>query len=200
VISNSLRRAALLAGSAALLLLGGAACSPSAAPTALPASAFDLKGFLDGQRQYLESVAPTVTKTVRTGDNPVETARLSRVNWERELQFFYDADLNKPALRGLYTEVGTPLPEGGTRRSFTRRPDETTPIRELIVDLGPDNSVRQLRATQDDHNALFHSERYLLLTLDPDPDHNRLVSYEVRGRQKLIFFDPTTYEVRGEID
>ncbi len=187
-------------GFAALLTLAAACNSVPPTTVALPDSAFDLKGFLDGQRQYLESVAPTVTKTVRTGQEAPEMERLSRVNWERELQFFYDADLNKPALRGRYTETSAPLPDGGVRRTFTRQPDENTPIRELIVDLGPENSVRQLRATQDDRNALFHSERYLTLTLDPAPDRNRLLSYEVRGRQKLIFFDPTTYEVRGEIE
>ena len=189
-------------GLAGLLALGLAACSgaPTAAPPALPPLYFDLKGFLDGQRAYLESVSPAVTRTVQASDGPGETQRLVRVNWERELHFFYEADLNKPALRGFYTETATPLPGGATRRTYERRAGEHTAIRTLSVETGPGDAVRLVEAVQDDRNALFASERHLTLRCDPAPDHNRLTAYEISGRQKLIFFEPTTYQVRAEVE
>ena len=52
---------------ALLTACGGA---PGAATPTLPPLYFDLKGFLDGQRAYLESVSPAVTRTVRASDAP----------------------------------------------------------------------------------------------------------------------------------
>ncbi|MBC7448886.1 MAG: hypothetical protein H7330_12590 [Hymenobacteraceae bacterium] len=183
-----------------LLLLAACGQAPGASSPALPPLYFDLKTFLDGQRAYLESVSPTVTRTVRTDGVAPETQRLARVAWDRELHFFYEADLNKPALRGLYAETAAPLPDGGTRRTYQRRAGAHTAVRELRVEIGAGGTVRSVEATQDDHNALFTSERHLLLRCDPTPDHNRLLAYEIRGRQKLVFFHPTTYEVRAEIE
>lgn len=184
-----------------LLTAGLAACgsAPGAAP-ALPPQYFDLKTFLDGQRAYLESVSPTVTRTVRTNGVAPETQQLARVAWERELYFFYEADLNKPALRGLYAATAMPLPDGATRRTYQRRPGEHAAIRELRVETTSAGAVRLVEATQDDRNALFASERHLTLRCDPAPDHNRLTAYEIRGRQKLVFFNPTTYEVQAEVE
>lgn len=173
--------------------------APTATPP-LPPQYFDLKGFLDQQRAYLESASPAVTRTVRAGEAAPEIQRLARVAWERELHFFYEADLNKPALRGLYTETTTALPGGATRRTYRRRPAEHAAIRELTVETAPGGTVRLIRATQDDRNALFASERHLTLRLDPTPDHNRLTAYAISGRQKLIFFSPTTYDVRAEVE
>lgn len=190
----------LLSPLAGALLLGLAACQPAASPPGLAPAYFDLKGFLDGQRNYLESVTPTVTKTVTTGAGHPETQRLARTNWERELSFFYDADLNKPALRGAYAETTAPLPDGGTRHVYTRRPGQHGAVRRLSVDTGPHETVWRVEAEQDDANMLFRSSRQLLLRCDPTPDHNRLLTYAVEGRQKLIFFDETRYSVRGEVE
>ena len=182
------------------LLLAACGTPPTAAPPALPPFYFDLTRLLDEQRAYLESVSPGVTRTVRADDVPAETQRLTNVAWDRELRFFYDADLNKPALRGLYTTDSVGLPGGGTRRTYRRRPAETAPIREMTVETGPGGAVRLVQAVQDDRNMLFASERRLTLRLDPAPDHNRLLSYEIGGRQKLRFFGETTYEVRAEVE
>ncbi len=190
--------------STALLLLvvavtGCGAPQTATAPT-LPPQYFDLKGFLDEQRAYLESVSPGVTRTVRASGAPAETQRLVRVEWERELHFFYEADLNKPALRGAYASTSTRLPDGATRRTYRRHPDERTAIRELTVETTAAGAVRQIEAVQDDRNALFASERRMTLRCDPALNHNRLTSYEIDGRQKLIFFEPTTYAVKAEVE
>lgn len=195
-----LRFSSLLPALVGVLILGLTACRPEAPSAGLAPAYFDLKTFLDGQRNYLESVSPTVTKTVTTGAGPAETQRLARTNWERELSFFYDADLNKPALRGAYAEITTRLPNDGTRHTYTRRPGQHGAVRRLIVDLGPEGAVRQVEAEQDDANMLFRSSRHLLLRCDPTPDHNRLLAYSVDGRQKLIFFAETRYGVQGEVE
>ncbi len=183
-----------------LFLLAACSSAPGAATPELPPQYFDLKTFLDGQRAYLESVSPAVTRTVQTDGVAPETQRLVRVAWERELHFFYEADLNKPALRGLYSETATSLPDGTTRRTYRRRLGAHAAIRELRVETTPEGSVRSVEATQDDRNALFASERHLTLRCDPTPDHNRLLAYGIQGRQKLVFFRPTTYDVRAEVE
>jgi hypothetical protein len=180
--------------------LGACDGSPTAAPT-LPPLYFDLKALLDDQRAYLESTTPGVTRSVRAGKNAADIQRVTRVNWEHELHFFYDADLNRPALRGRYTETTTTLPDGAVRRTYRCQPARAVaPVRELTVEVARGGGVRQITAVQDDQNILFASERQLTLRLDPAPDHNRLLSYAISGRQKLVFFAETTYDVRGEVE
>ncbi len=175
--------------------------NPAPATAALPAQYFDLRKLLDEQREYLESVSPTVIRTVRAGTGPPEVQRVSRVNWERELHFFYEADLNRPALRGRYAHTTAALPAGGRRHTYQRQPARgAAAIRELTVDVTAGGTVYRVTAVQDERNALFASERRLALDLTPAPDHNRLVRYAVDGQQKLVFFAPTTYAVQGDIE
>ena len=181
------------------LLLSACASAPDAAPVG-PKPYFNLSGFLDTQRAYLESVVPAVTKTVSTNGQPAETQRQTHLNWTQELTFFYEADLNKPALHGAYDSATVALADGAQRRTYTRRPDERTPIRQLTVETTPSGAVRRIQAEQDERNFLFRAGRTITLTCDARPDHNRLTAYTVSGFQKLIFFDQTTYAVRGEIE
>lgn len=185
---------------ALLTACGGPGSEARQVAAAAKPAYFDLKGFLDEQRRDLESAAPSVTKTVKTDGAAPEIKHLARVNWERELGFFYEADLNKPALRGAYRAATAPLPGGGQRVTYTRKAGERGAVRWLAVETGKQGTVTRVIAEQDEQNALFSSTRALALHCDPAPAHNRLLSYAIEGRQKLVFFDATTYAVKGEVD
>lgn len=185
---------------AALILLFaggvGAACSsePAERPARRPAGYFDVPALLDAQVKQLQTRPPALEKQVQLRDGKQETVRLAQPNWADELQLFYQADINKPALRGAY-EVQTTDSAGLTRRSYRRHAEVDHPVTELTV-WQAGSTVRELRATVDQINPLFFSGKQLRLQFGPD---GALSGYEVLGRQKLIGFDTTRYVARGRV-
>lgn len=182
-----------------LLLAGrvGAACSSGDAserPARRPAGYFDAPALLDAQIKQLEQQRPALEKQAQLRDGKAETVQIAQPNWADELQLFYQADINKPALRGAY-QVQTTDSAGLTRRTFRRLPDVDHPVTELTV-VQAGKLVRELRATVDQDNPLFFSGKRLHLRFGPD---GALSSYEVLGRQKLVGFDTTRYVARGQI-
>ncbi|MCB2406382.1 hypothetical protein [Hymenobacter lucidus] len=150
---------------------------------------FDVKGFLDQQTKLLTDQQPAVEKQVALRDGKMETTRVEKVDWSKELQIFYQADINKPALRGAYDSLAAPTGDTIAIGKVYRRK------------VGIENIVDQLRVTQNDtkdgtieavltqDNPLFFSRKTLTLQYQ----NGLLSSYEVRGVQKLVMFDTLRY-------
>lgn len=156
---------------------------------------FDVKGLLDQQVKQLSTTNPAVEKHAELRDGSAETVRVPKVKWADELQIFYQADINKAALRGVYKVDSTALPEGLTRRRYTRRgTPPNAPVKELVV-VSAGAEARLLEADIEQHNTLFDTRKHLQLALP----QGHLRSYEVIGSQKLIFFDALSYAVSGRV-
>lgn len=190
------RRALLLAG---LPLL--AACGDVSGPAA-PASAprplyFDVKGLLNEQIAGLQRRNPATTKRVQLRDGATETVRVPQVKWADELQVFYQADINKAALRGAYAVDSAALPGGGYRLTYTRQPGQkNAPVARLQVQRDAAGTPQTVAATIRQHNVLFSTEKLLRLDLR----QGQLTGYEVRGAQKLVLFDTLRYAAAGRVE
>ncbi|KAA9333080.1 hypothetical protein F0P96_08845 [Hymenobacter busanensis] len=181
----------------AVLGLGLTACSGDGAsdrPARRPAGYFDVPALLDAQVKQLQAQHPRLKKQVALRNGQTETAQLADVNWSNELQLFYQADINKPALRGAY-QVQTADSAGLTRRTFRRQPEVDHPVIEMTV-LQAGNTVRELRASLSQNNPLFFSGKRLRLRFGAD---GQLTDYQVRGSQKLVVFDSTRYLASGRV-
>ena len=187
-----LRGAVLLTG-----VLAGCGSPEAAGPTRGRAPLyFDVKGLLDQQVKQLSAANPAVEKHAELRDGTAETVRVPQVKWADELQIFYQADINKAALRGVYKVDSAALPGGLTRRHYARQgTPPNAPVRELTV-VSNGTETRLLEADIEQHNALFDTRKHLQLTLQ----QGRLSSYEVHGSQKLIFFDTLPYAVSGRVE
>ncbi|RZK21134.1 MAG: hypothetical protein EOO56_11740, partial [Hymenobacter sp.] len=110
----------------------GAATDPAAPGAAHVAGPyFDLRGLLDAQVRQLAARHPAVTKQVSLRGKAPETVRVPQVKWADELQIFYQADINKAALRGAY-RVDSAAEAGGLRRTYTLRPGhDQVPVTQL---------------------------------------------------------------------
>ncbi|OUJ76134.1 hypothetical protein [Hymenobacter crusticola] len=177
-----------------LLALVGTACDSSsgnnsqAAPARKPLY-FDLKGFLDAQASLLNRRNPVVVKLVQLRDGHEETAQVSHTNWNKELQLFYQADINKAALRGTYTiEPPIPATDGLQQQTYRRKPGIENAVESMTVVSGP-QGIREVRARLSQDNALFFSRKELLLRAN----NGVLNNYQVNGVQKLILFDTLRY-------
>jgi hypothetical protein len=188
-----MRNAWLAAG---LLLTVG--CGPdeaahSAAPARQPLY-FDVKGLLDAQATRLNAQKPAVEKQVQLRTGALETTRVPGVDWSKELQIFYQADINKSALRGAYTALPPASTPAGTRQVYVRKPGVQNPVEELAV-VSRGAVVQEVTATLAQDNPLFFSQKKLVLSCPS----GQLRSYRVQGIQKLVLFDTLRYSAAARV-
>lgn len=167
-----------------------------AAPVARRPLYFDVKGLLNQQIAWLAAHQAAVTKHVSLRGNAPETARVPAVKWADELQIFFQADINKAALRGAYTVDSVALPGGLLRRTYARLPGQTNaPVTRLVV-VQQGLVAQEISATIVQNNPLFSAQKQLRLQLHD----GQLRRYEVAGTQKLILFDTLRYAAAGQVE
>lgn len=185
--------AALLAGA---LALAGCSDAGPAAPAARRPLYFDVKSLLTQQVELLEQRHAAVTKRVSLRGNATETVRVPTVKWADELQIFFQADINKAALRGAYEVDSVALPGGLLRRTYTRLPGQpNAPVSRLTV-VQQGALPQEIDATIIQNNPLFSAQKQLRVQLQ----NGQLRSYEVTGTQKLILFDSLRYAAAGQVE
>ncbi|WP_460548855.1 hypothetical protein [Hymenobacter daeguensis] len=185
--------AALLAGA---LALAGCGDAGPAAPAARRPLYFDVKGLLASQITGLEQRHAAVTKHVSLRGNAPETVRVPKVKWADELQIFFQADINKAALRGAYAVDSAALPGGLLRRTYTRLPGQpNAPVARLTV-VQQGTVPQEIAATIIQNNPLFSAQKQLRMQLQ----NGQLRTYEVVGTQKLILFDTLRYTAAGQVE
>ncbi|WP_188557134.1 hypothetical protein [Hymenobacter glacieicola] len=155
---------------------------------------FNLLGFLEKQATLLNQRQPAVEKQVLLRDGQQETTRVTQLDWAKELQIFQQADINKPALRGLYQVDSATTAEGLTRRSYRRQPGTEHPVEQLTV-LSEGAVVREMTATVAQDNPLVYSAKTMTLRCQ----NGQVASYQVRGVQKLVLFDSVRYSVQSRV-
>ena len=184
-----------------LLALGSCGGSTTTADPAAPGAAhvsgpyFDMRGLLDAQVRQLTARHPGVTKQVSLRGNAPETVRVPQVKWADELQVFYQADINKAALHGVYRTDSSTEASGATRRTYTAQPGrENVPVTRLSV-LSRGGQPEEIEATLRQDNTLFFGQKNLRLTLQ----QGQLRTYGVRGTQKLVLFDTLHYRTTAQV-
>lgn len=181
---------------AGLGLLAGCGDAGPAAPAARRPLYFDVKGLLTRQVEQLAQRRAAVTKRVSLRGNTTETVRVPAVKWADELQVFFQADINKAALRGAYAVDSVALPNGVVRRTYTRRPGQpNAPVTSLTV-LQQGSAPQELTATIIQNNPLYSAQKQLRLELQ----NGQLTRYEVTGTQKLVLFDTLRYAAAGQVE
>jgi hypothetical protein len=150
---------------------------------------------LDAQVQALSARQPGVEKQVSLRDGAPETARVPAVKWADELQIFYQADINKAALRGAYAVDSASLPGGAVRRTYRLLPGhDNAPVLRLAVTSAA-GQPQQLTATLRQDNALSFGQKDLQLLLL----NGQVSQYSVRGVQKLVLFDTLRYATAARV-
>lgn len=177
-------------------LLAGCGEAGPAAPAARQPLYFDVKGLLTQQVARLAQRHAAVTKRVSLRGNAPEIVRVPAVKWSDELQIFFQADINKAALRGAYAVDSVTLPGGRLRRTYTRRPGQpNAPVASLMV-VQQGAVPQEIAATIIQNNPLFSAQKQLRVQLE----NGQLRTYEVVGTQKLVLFDTLRYSAAGRVE
>jgi len=186
---------------ASLLALGSCGGSTTAPDPAVPGAPravgpyFDVRGLLDAQIRQLSARHLGATKQVSLRGGPVETVRVPEVKWADELQIFYQADINKAALRGAYRLDSATEADGATRRTYTAQPghDNVTVTRLSVLSAG--GQPQEIEASLKQDNTLFSGQKQLRLTLR----QGLLSAYSVEGTQKLVLFDTLRFKANVRV-
>jgi hypothetical protein len=195
----SCRRAFYLLPGAFLALTGcgqGTAADPAAPGAAHRAGPyFDVRGLLDAQVRQLTASHPSVEKRVSLRGGALETVRVPQVKWADELQVFYQADINKAALRGAYAIDSASLPGGAMRHTYRLLPGhDNAPVLRLDV-TSQASQPQELAATLRQDNTLFFGQKSLHLHLQD----GHLSQYSTKGVQKLVLFDTLRYSAAARV-
>jgi len=166
-------------------------------------SYYDMDSLVTTQIVELMRLDPEVKKTAILDDGEEEEKfHLDSLGWEKELQVFRDANINKPAFLGFY-DVTREVEDNYSNLVF----DEYNSSGEgkfavknfKVYYLRKPQNIKKVVIVLNEQNELFKSERNLEMTFEEQGSNPLISSYNVNGSQKLKLKDPMSYEVKVEL-
>ena len=142
---------------------------------------FDLKGYFEKEASRLSKTNPMLSKTVGVNESS-ETRKIRISDWEKELEIFKDADINKAAWKGMFTEIKQP-----GRQIYTSN-DEKIPVKQLQLYYSEKgDKIKGLQIIIHTDNMLYSS----CDTLSYYPDS----LYQVNKSQDILLLSKKNYQV-----
>lgn len=178
-------------------LLGlSVACQPSHEQSSSPKVYADIAGMVNGHIEDLVASGATLEKVAELDG---ETEELSVVYdkeaWEKELALFKEVDINTPRLLDAY-DIKT---EGQSVLYVPKPSSDGLEVQRILLQYEGDKIVA-FQAVTEDKNALFTTQRTLTMGFEVVGDSTRLLQYEARGSQKLVFRSPLKFKIAGTIN
>lgn len=148
---------------------------------------FDLTGLVNQQIKTLNKTQPLTLKNLLMGEKK-ETLNTSKIDWQKELELFLQADLNKQSYQLSYNKIEMP-----SMLIYELKKDENLPVKSLRIVFDADKTPQRIDALMQVNNYLYQSEK----TLSMDFDKSQLKSYHIEGWQELFVGSKKGFEVNG---
>lgn len=148
---------------------------------------FDLAGLVNQQITELNKNQPLTHKNLVIEEKK-EVLNTNKIDWQKELELFLQADLNKQSYQLSYNKEEMPQ-----MAVYTLKEGENLPVKSLKILFDEDKSVKHIEALIQTDNYLYQSEKHLLMTLDK----NRLTNYQIEGWQELFIGKKKNFKVDG---
>lgn len=157
---------------------------------------FDLKGLLEEQVNLLDSLEPTVNKTTYIdGREENQSLHFDSSAWAREMEIFYEVDINDPILRDAYQLIEESIGDSLMVESYTSK-DKSAEIEFLKIFYPPEKDAPlYITAVFSEKNALYDSKRSLKLIFEKQQGLNVLKGYSIEGVQKMLLKDTIRYKI-----
>ncbi len=142
---------------------------------------FDVKGYFEAEAKRLQSLNPTINKEVSINYES-EQKTLQIADWNKELEIFIAADINKADWRGQFKEVNTP------QKISYNTENEKVFVKNLeVYKVG--GQVQKIFVIINRKNLVYNS----IDTLKYIPDS----LYEIKKSQKIKLLDLRNYAITG---
>lgn len=150
---------------------------------------YDLAGLINQQISDLSAKKPLVEKTVLLADKQ-ERIKTKDINWNKELELFLQADLNKQSYLSAYI-----VDVKDKRISYRLKEGDKMPVNELTIEFDEKDLPKHIEATMHTNNYLYESDKRLTANLLD----NQLRSYKIEGYQELFIGSKKKFSVEGKI-
>jgi hypothetical protein len=146
----------------------------------------DLQGFFSAEAGRLNAQKPTFTKTVSINGKTESKLLNKSIDWEKELSVFKEADINKPAFRGMYQIRTSP------NRTIYTTLSKNVPVKRIEVEFGDAKKPTGIRIFQLTKNMIYQSTD----TLSYYPDS----VYSIHKKQVVRVLGTTFYTINGKFN
>jgi len=148
---------------------------------------FDLAGLVNQQIIELNKNQPLTHKNL-TIEEKKEVLNTNKIDWQKELELFLQADINKQSYQLSYNKEETPQ-----MAIYTLKEGENLAVKSLKIIFEEDKSAKNIEALIQTENYLYQSEKHLLMTFDK----NHLTHYQIEGWQELFIGKKKNFKVDG---
>ena len=146
----------------------------------------DLQGFFSAEASRLNAQKPTLTKMVCINGKTESKVLNKSIDWEKELSVFKEADINKPAFKGMY-QIST-LPN----KTIYNSNSKNASVKRIEIDFGNTKKPIGIRIFQLTKNMIYQSTD----TLSYYPDS----VYSIHKKQVVRVLGTTVYSINGKFN
>ena len=146
----------------------------------------DLQGFFSAEASRLNAQKPKVLKTVGINQKSEQKLLKKTIDWEKELSVFKEADINKPAFKGMYQI--SKLPNKTLYTSLNKK----NLVQRIEVDWNLAKKPSGIRIFQLTKNMIYCATD----TLSYYPDS----IYSIHKKQEVRVLGTTVYTIEGKFN
>jgi hypothetical protein len=150
---------------------------------------YDLAGLLNQQISNLSAKKPLVEKLVVLQDKQ-ERITTKDIDWNKELELFLQADLNKQSYQSAYT-----IDVKDKSVTYFLKEGEKMPVKQLTIEFDEKELPKHIEVLMQTSNYLYESDK----KLTADLVNSQLKSYKIEGTQQLFVGSKKIFSVEGKI-
>ncbi|AFL83800.1 hypothetical protein Belba_1165 [Belliella baltica DSM 15883] len=152
---------------------------------------FQLEQFIEEQALILEG--KSLQKEIQIKDT-VEKLEVTpnQEEWLRELDFFIQADINRPALAQAYK-----ISKDDSGTTYDLKKGEKSKLKSLKILFGENQEVQRIEFVIGSENTFYESETRGWLSIDEAT--GIIDAFEIDGKQKVVFLDPILMHVKAKV-
>ena len=167
------------------------ACQKPEIDNSTVVSYFDLPAVISTQQKQLKEQHAGIEKNLKV-NKKLENIKIDSVDWDKELQLFVEANINKPVLIGSYKV--DEKKEGDLSKITYTTLDDKNKVKELIV-TKTGEVLNTVEVDWVESNPIYHSEKQMKL----DFENNKLLQFTIDGYQKMVADDTLYYNLEAHV-
>jgi hypothetical protein len=152
---------------------------------------FQLEQFIEEQASKLEG--RSLQKEIQIKEI-VEKFEIipSQEEWLKELDFFIQADINRPALAKAYSII-----KNESETTYDLKKGEKSKLKSLKIFYNEREEVERIEFVIGSENTFYETETTGWLLMD---DESGIIdSFEIDGNQEVVFLDPILMHVKARV-